>query len=280
MNAQRPIELAPGITAFAAETPTLPPATHTNSYALGERDVLLIEPATPYDEERRAWIEWARGLAARGRRPLAIVCTHHHVDHVGGVEVLSRELDLPVWAHALTAERLKDVSVARRLEDGETIVLQGSTPQCWRVLHTPGHAPGHVCLHEEALGEVVVGDMVASVGTILIEPEDGDMRVYIEQLRRLQALGARRALPAHGEPIAEPSRLFSHYVAHRLMREDKVLDAVRESGGGTADELVARAYDDTPEALWPLALWSLRAHLVKLVDEGRVQRDGERYTSP
>jgi endoribonuclease LACTB2 len=272
-------ELAPGITLFPARTPTLPPATHTNSYALGQRDLLLVEPATPYDDERREWLAWARALTSGGRTPIGLLCTHDHIDHVGGAEFLSRELELPIWAHAETAERLPGVSVARHLNDGEKILLDGPEPQCWRVLHTPGHAHGHVCLLEEQTRELIVGDMVASVGTILIAPGDGDMRIYIEQLRRLAALAARRALPAHGGPIDDPSALFARYVAHRLMREQKVLDALAVSGdrGARAEELVPGAYDDTPHALFPLALLSLRAHLVKLVDEGRVRRDGERH---
>ncbi|HSN97829.1 MAG TPA: MBL fold metallo-hydrolase, partial [Candidatus Nanopelagicales bacterium] len=80
----RPREVARAATLFPARTPTLLPATHTNSYALGEREVLLVEPATPYDDERRAWLDWARGVESSGRRLLAVVLTHHHPDHVGG----------------------------------------------------------------------------------------------------------------------------------------------------------------------------------------------------
>lgn len=269
----RPRELARSVALFAARTPTLPPATHTNSYALGAQEVLLVEPATPHPDELRAWIAWARALPATGRTPVAIVATHHHVDHVGGVDVLTRELGLPLWAHEATASRL-DTPVARRLVDGEDIVLQGPLVERWRVLHTPGHAPGHVCLWNDEERAVVVGDMVASVGTILIEPNDGDMRVYLEQLERLAALDARVALPAHGEPIDDPTRLFRAYVTHRLMREAKVLAAVAGSGarGATAEEALPLAYDDAPMSVWPIALLSLRAHLEKLEDDGRVSR--------
>jgi glyoxylase-like metal-dependent hydrolase (beta-lactamase superfamily II) len=273
----RPRELSLSITAFAARTPTLPPATHTNSYALGAREVILVEPATPYPDEQRAWIEWAKSLRSAGRTLVAIVATHHHADHVGGLDVLSRELGLPVWAHAETAARLPEAPIARRLTEGDEIVLAGPRDEKWRVLHTPGHAPGHVCLFEERSRTVVVGDMVASVGTILVAPGDGDMAVYIDQIRRLASLDARLALPAHGDPIDDPTQLFEHYVAHRLMREGKVLAAIAAAGPATAAELVARAYDDTPAHVHPIAILSLEAHAEKLLRDGRVMRVDGRY---
>jgi glyoxylase-like metal-dependent hydrolase (beta-lactamase superfamily II) len=277
---QRPLEIAEGIASFPARTPTLPPATHTNSYALGSRDVLLVEPATPYEDEQRAFLDWARALSSSGRRLVAIFLTHHHADHVGGAEVLSRELGLPLWAHPQTVNRLRGVQVQRTLEDGDELLLEGPAPQRWTVLHTPGHAPGHLCLHEPALRCVVAGDMVASVGTILIEPGDGDMAVYLAQLDRLRRLEARVALPAHGAPIENPVALFEKYIEHRGMRESKILQALAAASpdGDTLDELVSRAYDDTPRSIWVIARLSLAAHLVKLVREGRARSDGERYS--
>ena len=272
--AVRPRELARNVESFAARTPTLPPATHTNSYALGAREVLLVEPATPYEDEQRAWLGWARSLPSSGRTPVAIVLTHHHADHVGGVGVLSRELRLPVWAHAQTASRV-EISVSRLLADGDVIDLAGPVPERWSVLHTPGHAPGHVCLFDEDAGAIVVGDMIAGVGTILIAPGDGDMAAYLTQLDRLARLGAHVALPAHGEPIDEPAVLFRRYIAHRLAREAKVLAAVakRGAGGGDAAELLPEVYDDVPRSTWPIATLSMLAHLEKLERDGRVRAE-------
>jgi glyoxylase-like metal-dependent hydrolase (beta-lactamase superfamily II) len=278
----RPNSIAPGVEGFAARTPTLPPATHTNSYALGARELLLVEPATPYAEEQRAWLDWARSLVSQGRQLRAVFVTHHHVDHVGGAAALSSELGVPLWGHELTAERLPKLRFERRLGDGDVITLEGQEPQRWEVLHTPGHAPGHLCLLERQSGHLVVGDMVASEGTILIEPNDGDMAVYLAQLERLAALGAKRALPAHGAPIEDPTALFRYYVAHRLERESKVLEALRTAGSGGArpEDLVPIAYSDTPKQAWPLAVLSLAAHLGKLVHDGAARSDGKRYFSP
>ena len=160
---------------------------------------------------------------------------------------------------------------------GDEIVLDGPAPERWRVLHTPGHAQGHVCLHEETSGTLVVGDMVASKGTILIAPGDGDMRVYLEQLARLARLEASLALPAHGEPIDAPTAFFQRYIEHRKMREERIHAALvaRGDAGASATELVRDAYADASPAVWPIAIISLEAHLLKLVEDGRaVARDG------
>jgi hypothetical protein len=105
------------------------------------------------------------------------------------------------------------------------------------------------------------------------------MREYLVQLRRLGGLGAKVALPAHGAPIDAPAHLFDHYVTHRLRREEKVLSALRAFGeaGARAETLVPKAYDDTPEAVWPFATRSLLAHLGKLEAEGLAFRRGELY---
>lgn len=267
---------------FPARTPTLPPATHTNSYALGGRELILVEPATPYEDERREWLAWARGFASQGRMLTSIVVTHHHADHVGGAAFFARELGLQVWAHLETATRMRDVPVARRLKDGDVIVLGNAVPTAFRVLHTPGHAAGHICLFDEVQGTIIVGDMVASVGSILIDPRDGDMTTYLAQLHRLAALRTRLALPAHGEPIESPAALFNRYIAHRLMRERQVELALSASGdtGARLEMLMPIAYGDTPALMWPVARLSLEAHLLKLERDGRAQRIEDRWRRP
>ena len=271
---------------FPTETPTLLPATHTNSYALGSREVLLVEPATPYEAERRSFVAWAEGLRGEGRVLKGILATHHHPDHIGGAKFLSETLSLPLYASDETAARL-DAHVAVRVHDGEELVLDGPVPLSLRVLITPGHAPGHVCLLDPASGTLVVGDMVASVGTILIARGDGDMRVYLQELARLRDLGARLALPAHGEPIDEPSKLFAHYIEHRLKRERKVLGAFEKLAGERAKEQVERGismaellpevYDDVSPAIFPIAMLSLETHVDKLLADGQVREKNGGY---
>jgi glyoxylase-like metal-dependent hydrolase (beta-lactamase superfamily II) len=269
--------IAPTIQMLPVRTPTLPPATHTNTFLVGTGEAVLVEPATPYREEQEVMAEWVQKARLRGVEPVAILATHHHPDHVGGAMALRERLQLPLWAHAMTAQRLDGiVEIDRLIQDGERIVLEGPTPTSLTAVHTPGHAPGHLCFVDEASGMMIAGDMVASVGTIIVEPTDGDMLLYLESLRKMSSMEPAALLPAHGDVIRDPQAILSFYIEHRLMRERKVLDALQARGKTSRPwHLVARAYDDTPKALWPLALRSIEAHLIKLERERRIVKDGE-----
>jgi glyoxylase-like metal-dependent hydrolase (beta-lactamase superfamily II) len=200
---------------------------------------------------------------------------------VGGAAAVRDRLGIPLMGHRATIERLRDdVPFDRAMEDGERIELEGEKPMTLRAEHTPGHAPGHLCFFEETTRACIVGDMVASVGTILIEPDDGDMGLYLESLSHLRGLGARVLLPAHGGPIQDPDPVLAHYIAHRLERENRVLHALRAQGGpASARDLVPAAYADAPMSVWPLAARSVEAHLLKLVREGRARETGRGYVA-
>jgi glyoxylase-like metal-dependent hydrolase (beta-lactamase superfamily II) len=243
----------------------------------GQADgLLVIDPASPWDDERAALEAALDELAAGGARVAEIFLTHHHVDHVSGAAHLAARLSVPVLAHAETAARVAGrIAIARLVDEGERLAYG---PRGLVALHTPGHAPGHLCLFDEASGALVAGDMVASVGTIIVEPEDGgDMAAYLGSLARLRALGAACLLPAHGPPIAGPDQVaakLDFYVAHRLEREARVAAAL-SGAPRTVEELVPPAYPDVPPAIYPLAARSLLAHLIKLEREGRARRVGD-----
>lgn len=274
MSANTLTMVAPRIARLAVRTPTLPPATHTNSYLVGTKQAVLVEPASPYGDEIARGVSWAQAARARGTELLAIVATHHHMDHIGGAVAMSRELRLPLWAHPATIARLAGlVAFDRPLHDGQLISLRGETPMHLRVVHTPGHAPGHICLLDEDSGAMIAGDMVAGVGTILIEPQDGDMALYIASLERMRALRPSVLLPAHGEPIKDAETRITQYIQHRLMREEKIYAALRALGSVTKlTDLLPTAYDDAPQSVWPIAALSAEAHLLKLEKDGRVSK--------
>lgn len=255
--------VASGIRVLALRSPTLPPATQTNVYLVGpERGpVAVIDPGSPYADQQ-AILD-----AHLGELPIGLVLlTHHHGDHVSGAAALAARWGVPIAAHPATARRLAGwVPVTRFVEDGEEVF--GAT-----AVHTPGHAEGHLCF--EVGGATIAGDMVAGIGTILIEPSDGDMAEYLASLERLLARPPTTLLPAHGPPIPDGPAKLREYLAHRRMREARVVAALSGAPQSLA-ELLPRAYGDTPPALWPLAERSLLAHLVKLVRDGKVvARDG------
>lgn len=270
MPSPPPVDVAPAVRCVPLRTPTLPPATHTNCLLVGQKRVAVIEPASPYPDQQG---RLDRELERHGGQVVAILLTHHHADHVGYAAALRDRLGAPLCAHRETARRV-DFPIDRLLEDGEVLDL-GHGVQIEAVF-TPGHAPGHLVYLERGSRIAYAGDMVAGEGTILVDPSDGgDMREYLASLERLGALGARALVPSHGEVLEDPGAVVEHFIAHRMMRERKVLGAIGQ-GGALVSEVLARAYDDTPMLLWPLAARALEAHLLKLVREGKVRRDGER----
>lgn len=268
----------PGLAICPLRTPTLPPATHTNCYLVGAGEMIVVDPATPYDDERAELDRALDALAADGRRVVEIWLTHHHLDHIAAAGYLARRLDVPVAAHRETAERIgSQVRVDRVLEHGDSRLLAGSPERSLRAVFTPGHAPGHLCFFEERTGSLIAGDMIAGVGTILVDPSEGDMGAYLDSLRLMKSAKPRVLLPAHGGPIVAVDVVLDGYIAHRLWREKKVVDALVLAGSATPRELVPAVYSDVPSALHGLAERSLLSHLLKLEVDDVAVRDGDSW---
>jgi endoribonuclease LACTB2 len=265
----------PELAVFPVLTPTLPPATHTNVvFVVSGSDAVLIEPATPYEDELARLAAAIAELARRGATVRQVWATHHHPDHVGGASQICARLGLPLRAHPATFVRLPPgIATGEPIHDGDRLHVGDVT---MTAQHVPGHAAGHLTFFDERRRALIAGDMVAAVGTILIEPSEGDMGQYLRSLERLAALDAHVVIPAHGGAIRPGREVFERYVAHRLLRERRVLDAL-QAVPRSLDVLLEHAYADTPRAIWPIARLSLEAHLLKLLAEGRALREGERW---
>ncbi len=270
--------LAGGIAVSPLRTPTLPPATRTNCYVVGTDELIVIDPATPHDDERMVLCDAIDSRLAEGATFTEIWLTHHHGDHVGAAAFLSERYGVPIAAHRKTAELLEGTChVAKHLIDGERRTLRGRLPRVLECVFTPGHAPGHLCFFEHHTKTLIAGDMVASTGTILIDPSEGDMTAYLASLERMRSFDASLLLPAHGFAVSDPDALLRHYIEHRLGREAKVLAALT-STPQTASQLVGKAYADTPTFLHGLAKRSLISHLVKLEVDGLAGKVGSKLT--
>jgi glyoxylase-like metal-dependent hydrolase (beta-lactamase superfamily II)/8-oxo-dGTP pyrophosphatase MutT (NUDIX family) len=271
----RRIEFHPGFLCFPVRTPTKPPATHTNCYIIGSREVVILDPASPYEEEQAALAACVDGLLAEGRVVREIILTHLHPDHVGGVNALIEHLNgtVSVAAHRLTAEALGgSIPVGRLIEDGELIELAGEPRLSLSAMHTPGHARGHLCFYEERTGALVTGDNIVGLGSVLIDPPEGNMRDYLQTLERLRALPHLTVLfGAHGPAMGNPRTKIDEYIAHRLEREENILAAVR-AGACTPAEIVARVYTDVHPKAHQMAERAVLAHLEKLEAEQLVAK--------
>ena len=272
---------APGTMTAPLETPTLPPATTTNCVLVGEERIWIVDPAT-YDEGERARLydTLDRRLAA-GRQLAGVLLTHHHHDHVGSAVSVARRHGLAVHAHPETFERVELPGVETvPLLDGETIDLgtaPDGTPGWHLTAHeTPGHARGHLVFIDSRYRTAIVGDLVSTLSTIVIDPPEGHMATYIASLQRVLELDIGVLIPAHGVPQRVGADTLRYHLARREQREEKLVGALR-AGARSAAELLPVVYDDAPEAIRPVAARSLLAGLEKLAEEGRARSEGERW---
>ena len=256
--------IATGIRRFPLRTPTLPPATHTNCYIIGQEEAVIVEPASPYPEEQEAL---QQALERAEVQVSQIFLTHHHHDHIGGVAALKQKTGATVVAHPLTRDLLAGkVDIDETVDEGQ--VLQCDVHEI-QLLHTPGHAPGHLCGHIEAVDTIIAGDMVAGVGTILLAPSEGDLGQYITSLERLMALGPSVLLPAHGPALVDAVGVLQQYIDHRHMRTAQILSALRAlAEPSSAMDIAAQVYPDLPEMYRALGAEQIKTHLKWLIQRG------------
>src|SRR5229473_3191 len=274
----RRIEFYPNYICFPVRTPTKPPATHTNCYLIyTTEEFLIVDPGSPYEDEQAALAKCVDDLISEGRTVREIVLTHVHPDHVAGVNALNDHLQMTygrtvsVAAHRLTAESLKSqFSVDRFIEDDDLVILDGYPVISLRALHTPGHARGHLCFHDERTGALLSGDNIVGFGSVLIDPPEGNMRDYLASLERMRALRNLSVLfGGHGPAVANPYQKLDEYISHRRERETNILEAVRR-GASTSEEIVAHVYIDVSPKAHAMAERPVIAHLEKLESDGLV----------
>ncbi|TME19819.1 MAG: MBL fold metallo-hydrolase [Chloroflexi bacterium] len=231
----------------------------TNTWILGGEPVAAVIDPGPDDDAHLAAIETKLGGAAL----VLVLVTHSHPDH------------LPLAGRL--AER-HQARLARYPELGEGDIVTAGKVRL-KALYTPGHASDHLCFLVEEDRAVFTGDLVLGQGSTMITYPDGDMAAYLRSLEKLIELRPSLLFPGHFDPIQDSLAKLEEYRAHRLDREAQVLRAL-ESGPGEAPELTQRVYgaEVSGEALLQAAEMTLKAHLHKLVQEGRVGLEGSRYS--
>ena len=243
----------------------------TNTYLLGTgTSRILLDPGQGVDGYL-PFLEEAMERA--GCETLQeIVLTHGHPDHIGGCRpVMERFGPLSVkkrpWPEVDAAYDFEITPI----DDGDVVETEGAT---LRAIHTPGHAPDHLCFLLEEERALISGDNVLGVGTTVIPAQSGDLAQYMSSLEKLLAEQPTRIYPAHGPYIEDGPGKIQEYIDHRLARDDQILAAM-ETGAETVPAIVEIVYAAYPKALHLAAGQSVTSHLVKLEREGRAERAGE-----
>jgi glyoxylase-like metal-dependent hydrolase (beta-lactamase superfamily II) len=272
-------QLEPGIARLLARNPS--PFTYfgTQTYLVGERELVVIDPGPDLPEHVKAIVR-----ALDGRNLAAIACTHTHRDHSPASRALKESTGAPIIGCApLVLESIgpradasfdKQYAPDRVLGDGEAIEFDGGKSLV--AVATPGHTSNHLCfVYGDAL---FTGDHVMGWSTTVVVPPDGDMGAYMQSLDLLRRRGDRIFYPAHGPAVTKPARLIRGMIGHRLQRERQILKLLGEKQRDVPD-IVANAYPGLDQRLVPAAGGSVLAHLLDLQKRGLVMAgEGETWT--
>jgi glyoxylase-like metal-dependent hydrolase (beta-lactamase superfamily II) len=269
------VRIAPDAQRLVAPNASLMTGPGTNSYAIGEPPVAILDPG-PNDSGHLSLLREAVP------RPQFIFVTHTHRDHSSGARALAAMTGAPIVGLPPPQDGRQDETCAPDIQPTNdqvfTLGLTAGAPRL-RAIHTPGHASNHVCFLVEGSLLLFSGDHVLDGVTPVILPPDGDMAAYLDSLERLKGYGPRAIAPGHGRVLPHPIATIDGVIAHRAKREAKVLGVLETMGRGTLDELLPKVYSDVRPELLRVARLSLEAHLIKLVREGRAEREGDLWVA-
>jgi glyoxylase-like metal-dependent hydrolase (beta-lactamase superfamily II) len=259
-------------------------------------EAALIDAGFPNDGSVDSRLDYLKAIG--GPRVELIIITHHHFDHAGGANRLHEATGGRIAMHPEEERLLREtlarpprdggpqeeyvrqeaakIAVDQPLADGDVIRVGHLT---LRVVHTPGHSTGHVCIFLEEERVLFSGDNVLGLGTTAIPPPpEGDMARYVESLKRMKALDAVLICPGHGPLVHQPERKIQELIDHRHEREEQVLALLRE-GKRTPAEMVRAIYPELDPRLQRMAIGQVLSHLYKLRDDGRatLRRDGDGF---
>jgi glyoxylase-like metal-dependent hydrolase (beta-lactamase superfamily II) len=237
--------------------------------------VAVIDPGPVMDSHRDAI---QRALI--GEQVQAILVTHCHSDHSPLAHWLHQQTGAATYAIGPHCDSVIDESDDGREEaidrefmptvkvnDGD--VIADTDQFTLTAVSTPGHTSNHMCVTLAQERALFSGDHVMGWSTTVVSPPDGDMRSYIESLRKLQRRKDEILWPTHGGPVTNPQAYLAQYLQHRLDREAQILQCLADSVKSVS-EIVTILYADVRVELHKAAGRSVLSHLIKLIGDGRV----------
>lgn len=273
-------ELAPGVRRIVANNPG--PFTYkgTNTYLVGSgREIVLIDPGPDDAAHFDAIVQ-----AAGDSRITHVLITHTHRDHTDGLERVIAATGARTCGYGRVARERggtktspsggeyveKDFVPDIPLKEGDRLEAAGVS---LTALHTPGHAPDHLCFALEGTRILFSGDHVMAWNTSVVAPPEGRMGDYMASLERLLERDDELYLPGHGGRLPQPKRVVKAYMLHRRMREQAILDCIRQ-GHATIAEIVPIVYRGLDPRLLNAASLSIAAHVEHLAERGLVISEG------
>ena len=254
-------QIAPGVRRLVAPNGGLMTGAGTNTYILGARQFIVLDPGPADAAHVRRILEVTQGRIG------AIVATHTHRDHSPAAWPLAQATRAALLGATIPDDGHQDLSFKPtcQLGEGDRITIENLR---LRVIATPGHVANHLCLLLDEQGLLFTGDHLNQGATVVIIPPSGSMSQYLSSLRKLQAEPVTQIAPGHGYVIDDAQREITRIINHRLQREAKVLACLRRLQPVSLDDLLPLVYDDVSARLHGLAKSSLLAHLLKLAEEG------------
>jgi len=247
--------LTPRIRRVLANNPGPFTFAGTGTFLVGEGDsVAVIDPGPADDVHLSALLD-----AVAGETVSHVLVTHGHADHLPLARPFAEAVGAPVLAHPV-------LSPDQVLKDRDRITGDGWTLE---VMATPGHAPEHLAFALREENALFSGDHVMGWSTSVVSPPEGDMDAYLDSVDRVMTAGFDTLWPTHGGPITDPLPFLTALKAHRLGRDEQVLEALAK-GPSSALAMVPALYAAVDERLWPAAAQSLLAHLIRLERRGDV----------
>jgi glyoxylase-like metal-dependent hydrolase (beta-lactamase superfamily II) len=270
-------QMGPGIRRVVANNPGPYTFLGTNTYIVGEGAVAVIDPGPPDADHLDAI-----AAALKGERLTHILVTHSHRDHCDGARALQARLGGELLAYGPTESRrgAGTPGLGDRFVDADfqpDHILRGGDVvrgRFWSldVLHTPGHAPDHLCFALVGQRTVFTGDHVMGWNTTVIAPPEGNLADFLASLELLVLRRDKMFLPGHGGRVQTPQRVVRAYIMHRQWREQTICARLDE-GLQTIPEITSKVYGELDADLEAAARLSVYAHLQYLMTRGLVRVD-------